>query len=120
VNKRPTKKNLAKKRVSSKSNCPLTARPQMRRAADAAVASMKDQFPRGVARPALRALHAAGFTHLDQLAAISERELAQLHGMGPTAVAAIRAALHAKGLSFLAPHLKNNSKDTTKDARKGS
>jgi hypothetical protein len=37
---------------------------------------------------------------LDQLAQISESDLRKLHGMGPTAIAALRAALDERGLSF--------------------
>jgi hypothetical protein len=50
--------------------------------------------------PARRALSGAGYTHLDQLAQISEFDLKKLHGMGPTAIAALRAALDERGLSF--------------------
>lgn len=58
--------------------------------------SMHD-FPPGVAAPARRALAAAGYTRLDQLAGKREAELAALHGMGPRALAAIREALAARG-----------------------
>jgi DNA-directed RNA polymerase alpha subunit len=57
-------------------------------------------FPK-LSAPARRALSGAGYTHLDQLAEVSESELKQLHGMGPTAVEALRAALAERGLSFL-------------------
>ena len=56
-------------------------------------------FPR-LSAPARRALSGAGYTQLDQLAQVSESEVTKLHGMGPTAVAALRAALHERGLSF--------------------
>jgi hypothetical protein len=56
-------------------------------------------FPK-LAAPARRALSAAGYTRLDQLAQVSEAHLKKLHGMGPTAIAALREALHARGLSF--------------------
>lgn len=56
-------------------------------------------FPK-LPAPARRALSGAGYTHLDQLAEVSESELKKLHGMGPTAVAALRAALDERGLSF--------------------
>ena len=56
-------------------------------------------FPK-LAAPARRALAAAGYTHLDQLAEVTESELQELHGMGPTAMAALRAALGERGLSF--------------------
>ena len=50
--------------------------------------------------PALRALKAADLTTLDNLARASEADLLALHGMGPNAIARIRAALKTKGLSF--------------------
>jgi len=56
-------------------------------------------FPK-LSAPARRALSAAGYTHLEQLSEVSEAELKKLHGMGPTAVAALRAALDERGLSF--------------------
>ena len=56
-------------------------------------------FPR-LSAPARRALSGAGYTRLDQLAQISESDLKKLHGMGPTAIAALGAALAERGLSF--------------------
>ena len=56
-------------------------------------------FPK-LAAPARRALSAAGYTRLDQLAQVSEHDLKKLHGMGPTAIAAVREALQERGLSF--------------------
>ena len=56
-------------------------------------------FPK-LSAPARRALSGAGYTRLDQLAQVSESDLKKLHGMGPTAVTALRASLHKRGLSF--------------------
>lgn len=56
-------------------------------------------FPK-LSAPARRALSGAGYTRLDQLAQVSESELRKLHGMGPTAIEALRAALDERGLSF--------------------
>lgn len=56
-------------------------------------------FPK-LSAPARRALSAAGYAHIDQLAHASESDLAKLHGMGPAAIAALRAALAERGLSF--------------------
>jgi uncharacterized protein YdhG (YjbR/CyaY superfamily) len=56
-------------------------------------------FPR-LSAPARRALAAAGYTYLDQLAKVSEAEIKKLHGMGPTALRALRSALHERGLDF--------------------
>jgi len=51
------------------------------------------EWPKGVAKPAIRALQAAGFTELKQLEKVELSTLAHLHGMGPKALAAIEAAL---------------------------
>ena len=56
-------------------------------------------FPK-LSAPARRALSSAGYTRLDQLTRISESEVSRLHGMGPAAVSALRAALAERGLSF--------------------
>ena len=56
-------------------------------------------FPK-LSAPARRALASAGYVRLDQLTDASEAELRRLHGMGPTAIEALRAALRERGLSF--------------------
>jgi len=66
-------------------------------------AQLEHDFPAGLAQPALRALHAAGYTHLAQLSKIKEAELLKLHGMGPKAIELIRRALAADGRSFTDP-----------------
>jgi hypothetical protein len=58
-----------------------------------------DDLPR-IGAPATGALRLAGYTRLDQLAGVPERELAQLHGVGPKALRILRAALAERGLSF--------------------
>jgi hypothetical protein len=99
--KSPKKKPRHKAKASlADSCCPITADPQLRLASDRQTDTIQDNFPRGVAKPALRALFAAGLTTLDQLAQVSEAELAALHGMGPKALSRLRAALVAKGLDF--------------------
>ena len=62
---------------------------------------MPDQggFPK-LSAPARRALASAGYTQVEQLAEVSEGDLKKLHGMGPSAIAALRAALEERGLSF--------------------
>ncbi|HND51794.1 MAG TPA: hypothetical protein PLV92_05335 [Pirellulaceae bacterium] len=78
----------------------MSKEPRLRLASDVQTDSIKDRFPKGVARPALRALYAAGFTTLDQLTKLSESELLALHGMGPNAVQKLREGLNAQGLNF--------------------
>lgn len=63
-------------------------------------ADQKTPFPTGLGKPAERALAAAGYTHLEQLIHVSERELGKLHGMGPKALGILREALAANGLNF--------------------
>jgi hypothetical protein len=53
-------------------------------------------FPK-ISQPALRALHAAGYTRLSQLADVSDEELLTLHGMGPKALRILREALAQRG-----------------------
>lgn len=60
----------------------------------------QNSWPAGVAMPAQRALASAGYTSVEQLAGITEAELAQLHGMGPKALTARSQALAGQGLSF--------------------
>ncbi len=59
-----------------------------------------DAFPRGIGRPATGALVAAGYTELSQLDGMAEEDLLRVHGVGPKAVAVLRAALAARGLSL--------------------
>ena len=53
-----------------------------------------------VGGPALRALARAGIRSLSELAQWSERDLLQLHGMGPKGVRILREALAAQGRRF--------------------
>ncbi len=57
-------------------------------------------FPRGVSQPAVRALAAAGYTQLNQLAQAWEADLAKLHGMGPKALRILDEALREQGKGF--------------------
>ena len=50
--------------------------------------------------PATRALAGAGITRLEQLTALTEAEVAALHGVGPRAVGRLREALAERELSF--------------------
>jgi DNA-directed RNA polymerase alpha subunit len=51
-----------------------------------------------LAKPAQRAILGAGFTTLEQLAAMSEAELLNLHGIGKNAMKVIVTTLDEKGL----------------------
>lgn len=59
--------------------------------------SFSRQFPRAMGRPANAALVADGITTLDQVAAMTEQELLAIHGVGPKAVAILRAELGQQG-----------------------
>lgn len=61
---------------------------------------IESDFPKSIGKPATRALHGAGYTQLEELTTIQERELLELHGVGPKAVGILRGALNEKGLSF--------------------
>lgn len=50
--------------------------------------------------PAKRALENAGINTLDQLAKWTEKDLLQLHGMGPSSIPKLKQALEAEGLAF--------------------
>lgn len=58
-------------------------------------------FPKGIGKPALRALDSVGISRLDQVTRLTESQLLALHGMGPKAVGIIKAALGVQG-KFLA------------------
>ncbi len=58
------------------------------------------ELPRGIGAPATRALTAAGYTSLGQLAAVSDWQLGALHGVDPKALVILREALQERGLSF--------------------
>jgi predicted flap endonuclease-1-like 5' DNA nuclease len=57
-------------------------------------------LPRSIGAPATRALTAAGYTELSQLANVSAAELAKLHGVGPKALRLLQEALQAQGKSL--------------------
>lgn len=57
-------------------------------------------LPHGIGNPARRALAAAGYTRLEQLAGVSASGLLRMHGVGPRAVERLGAALADRGLSF--------------------
>jgi predicted flap endonuclease-1-like 5' DNA nuclease len=65
------------------------------RAAEAETAEPGEvgDLPKGIGRPATRALTAIGVTTLAQVARLSDAELLAVHGVGPKAVRVLRAAL---------------------------
>lgn len=93
---------VERKSISETSCCPIASDPRVRSASDSQTDAIRDNFPTGLARPALRALVAAGFSSLDELVVISAQELAALHGMGPKGVRLLNEALQARGLALKA------------------
>lgn len=61
---------------------------------------LENDLPK-LAAPARRALAAAGISRLEQLSEKTEKELLQLHGMGPNAVATLKQAMENRGLPLL-------------------
>lgn len=62
-----------------------------------------DDLPPNLSQPARRALLAAGYTRLEQLATLSEADLKRLHGVGPKAIEQLRRALADAGLTLAEP-----------------
>jgi hypothetical protein len=88
------------KKPQSKRDCPITADSRVRLKSEAQTATIQDHFPKGISQPALRALFAAGLKRTEDLAKISEKGLAALHGMGPKAIAILREEMKAKRIAF--------------------
>ena len=63
------------------------------------IQSSQTDLPK-LASPAQRALASIGIYRLDQLTTYTEREIKQLHGLGPTTIVALRRALKSKHKSF--------------------
>lgn len=61
--------------------------------------SSLDSLPK-IGAPATRALHAAGYTTLRQLAGVPRSDLEKLHGMGPRALGILQAALEQNNLGL--------------------
>jgi predicted RecB family nuclease len=57
-------------------------------------------FMLALGAPARRALEGAGITSLAKLAQYTEKELLQLHGMGPSSLPKLRQALKNENRSF--------------------
>ncbi len=59
----------------------------------------EDDLPK-LSAPAQRALAGAGIQSLRELTKFSEKEIKELHGIGPNALNELRRAMKSKGLSF--------------------
>jgi DNA-directed RNA polymerase alpha subunit len=58
-----------------------------------------DNLPK-LSQPARQALATVGVTQLEHLTSHTEREIKNLHGMGPKGMKELHQALQEKGLSF--------------------
>lgn len=105
---------MSKRGVAADDNkCPVANDSSVRLASDLQTDAIRDNFPKGVARPALRALLAAGYSRLEELATISEQELGTLHGIGPKALNNLKKGLQARGLAFKIAFASGGKKKTT-------
>ena len=57
-------------------------------------------LPRNIGAPATRALTAAGYTDLKQLAGVPAADLGKLHGVGPKALRLLQEELQRQGMSL--------------------
>jgi hypothetical protein len=57
-------------------------------------------MPKGLAKPAQRALAGAGLRDLQELSKWTEGQVMALHGMGPRAMEMLKAAMKEKGVTF--------------------
>jgi predicted Fe-Mo cluster-binding NifX family protein len=57
-------------------------------------------MPKGLAKPAQRALAGAGLRDLRELSKRTEAEVMALHGMGPRAMETLKAAMKERGVAF--------------------
>jgi len=64
------------------------------------MASADEGLPRNIGAPATRALTAAGYTELRQLANVPATDLKKLHGVGPKTLRLLQEALEQQGLSL--------------------
>ncbi|MFI5064218.1 MAG: hypothetical protein ACHP9Z_09605 [Streptosporangiales bacterium] len=64
------------------------------------MASPDAGLPGNIGAPATRALTAAGYTELRQLAGVPAAELKKLHGVGPKALRLIQEELQRQGMSL--------------------
>jgi len=75
------------------SDCPVCPKCEAERKPDSG-------FLSELSAPARRALEGKGITTLSKLARYSEKEILDLHGMGPSSIPTLRKSLQSKELSF--------------------
>lgn len=82
-------------RYYKRSDCPVCPTCENERKPESVFLAM-------LAAPARRALKREGIASLDRLSDYSEGEILKLHGIGPSAIPKLRAALNEAGLSLRA------------------
>lgn len=60
----------------------------------------KGDFPENLSAPAFRALQSARIHNLSDLKKFAEKEVANLHGMGPKGIRLLKESLKKKDISF--------------------
>ena len=58
------------------------------------------EFAGVVSRPAQRALEAAGFSTMEELTQVSDKQLLGLHGFGPKGIRMLNTELSKRGLAI--------------------
>lgn len=64
------------------------------------MANPVDPFLSRFSAPARRALEAHGITSAEELSKFTEKEVRQLHGIGPSSLPKLREALTEKGFTY--------------------
>ena len=59
-----------------------------------------NEWPKGVAKPGIRALNSAGLYTIADLSKIDEKELMALHGMGKRTFEVLRQEMEQQGIAF--------------------
>lgn len=62
--------------------------------------NLSSEFPRSMGRPAINALGNSEITTFMQATALSEKDLMEMHGVGPKAVSILKQELADRGLSL--------------------
>jgi hypothetical protein len=67
--------------------------------------SEKTPFPK-ISGPANDALAHAGYTHMEQLTQVTEKDILNLHGFGKKGMGILKEAMAEKGIAFAPPKQK--------------
>jgi len=59
-----------------------------------------NEWPKGIAKPGIRALNSAGLYSIADLSKIGEKELMALHGMGKRTLEVLKEEMEEQGIQF--------------------